>query len=354
MTSKARVLFVDDEQRVLNAMRGMFRRKFDLFLTTEGAAAVKIASENPIDVIVADQRMPGMTGIEVLGKVRELSPSTIRILLTGYADPSAVEGSINVGEVFRFLNKPCPPQVLRETLDLAVTATVSEQATAIPEAPAPAAEQPVTRDTASADRDITSSTPPQPESLPVEHPVRIEEKAETASEQPEVGVVVYTVCAEFAETAIRTLAADRSTILATSLIKVMETIEKRLAGVLITDYTSNSARLQRMIGALKQYLPELVTIVVSDDRDTTDMINLINYGQIFRYIVRPVSPEQLRHDIDAAVVKHLSLRSRPDEIRRHTVERFPDQNETSGMLNQVLGRMREFGARRVGANGGYR
>ena len=120
--NKARVLFVDDERRVLNSMRGMFRRDFDLFLTTEGATAVKIAAENPIDVIVADQRMPGMSGIEVLGKVRELSPDTIRILLTGYADPTAVEGSINVGEVFRFLGKPCPPHLLRETLDLAIRA----------------------------------------------------------------------------------------------------------------------------------------------------------------------------------------------------------------------------------------
>ena len=122
MIDRARVLFVDDEKRVLNSMRGLFRREFELFLTTEGAAAVKIAAESEIDVVVADQRMPGMTGVEVLGKVKELSPRTVRILLTGYADPTAVEGSINVGEVFRFLSKPCPPRHLRETLHLAVDA----------------------------------------------------------------------------------------------------------------------------------------------------------------------------------------------------------------------------------------
>ena len=118
MTGKARILFVDDEKRVLNSMRGLFRRDFELFLTTEGASAVKIAAENSIDVIVADQRMPGMTGTEVLGKIKQLSPRTVRILLTGYADPSAVEGSINVGEVFRFLSKPCPPKLLWKRLNL--------------------------------------------------------------------------------------------------------------------------------------------------------------------------------------------------------------------------------------------
>ena len=90
MNDKARIIFVDDEKRVLNSMRGLFRREFELFLTTDGSDAVRIASENTIDVIVADQRMPGMSGIEVLGKVKELSPRTVRILLTGYTCPGAI------------------------------------------------------------------------------------------------------------------------------------------------------------------------------------------------------------------------------------------------------------------------
>ena len=92
MTGKAKILFVDDEKRVLNSMRGLFRRKFELFLTTEGASAVQIVTENSIDVVVADQRMPGMNGTEVLGKIKQLSPRTVRILLTGYADPECCRG----------------------------------------------------------------------------------------------------------------------------------------------------------------------------------------------------------------------------------------------------------------------
>ena len=122
MTAKARILFVDDEKRVLNSMRALFRRHYELFLASEGTEAIKIATDNDIDVVVADQRMRGLTGIQVLGQIKEKSPRTVRILLTGYADPSAVEGSINIGEVFRFLSKPCPPKVLRETLSLAIAA----------------------------------------------------------------------------------------------------------------------------------------------------------------------------------------------------------------------------------------
>src|SRR5262245_1788700 len=116
---RARLLFVDDEQRVLNSMRIMFRRQFDLFLASHGAEALDIVKDKNIDVIVADHRMPKMTGVEVLSKVRDMSPRTVRILLTGYADLDAVEGSINESEVFRFLTKPCAPKQLRETIELA-------------------------------------------------------------------------------------------------------------------------------------------------------------------------------------------------------------------------------------------
>ena len=139
LAARPRLLFVDDEQRVLNSMRIMFRRQFDLFLASHGAEALDIVRDQDIDVIVADHRMPKMTGVEVLSKVRALSPRTVRILLTGYADLDAVEGSINESEVFRFLTKPCAPQQLRETIELA--AKVARETPAPPRAtsPSPAA-----------------------------------------------------------------------------------------------------------------------------------------------------------------------------------------------------------------------
>src|SRR5690606_16892768 len=128
--ARPRLLFVDDEQRVLNSMRIMFRRQFDLYLASHGAEALDIVKDRDIDVIVADHRMPQMTGVEVLTKVRKLSPRTVRILLTGYADLDAVEGSINDGEVFRFLTKPCAPKQLRDTVELA--AKLARSAPAVP------------------------------------------------------------------------------------------------------------------------------------------------------------------------------------------------------------------------------
>ncbi len=469
MNAKARILFVDDEQRVLNAMRGLFRREYELFLTTEGSEAVRIVAENEVDVIVADQRMPGMTGIEVLGKVKQLSPRTVRILLTGYADPSAVEGSINIGEVFRFLSKPCPPALLRETLGLAINASHTEPVGKEANVKAPeqelrtkSASQPVqtpaepaqsvhtSRAASPVDRtvgDTDSVLPVEPVKpvapvLPVVRPAadaapqrkpwlpipravfpdstqlpdipvlqeavaideendgepelmsdedtqpalpvlnfdemkrredesschwhsvtnvilsedRIEETqnnevlSEPMQNVKDVGVVIFTVDSEFAEMAIRALSADRSTILATTLVKVAQAIENQQAGVLVTDFTTNSAVLQKMIAALKQHMPELVTIVVSSGHDTTDMINLINYGQVFRYVLKPIEPRDLRNDINAAAIRYLYLMNNPDSVKRHQVMESPaPAAEESSTLNRFLGRLRKIQSERSDA-----
>ena len=365
VTNKARVLFVDDEKRVLNSMRGMFRRDFDLFLASEGATALKIAAETPIDVIVADQRMPGMTGIEVLGRVKEMSPDTVRILLTGYADPGAVEGSINVGEVFRFLGKPCPPKLLRETLKLAIDATRSSRTGSDNDATRPPAEPRITS------LDVTPSTTAgsEPQSAPPANAEPLaaappgnsallsrltsigevafawdayKRKSEPETEDAraaatrELGVVLYTVDAEFAETAIRALSSQRSTTLATSLIKVMRALEKTQPGVLVTDISTNGPRLQKIVSALKQLRPDLVTIVVSNTTDTTDMVNLINHGQVFRYLQKPVQAESFVAAVDAAARKSMELKSNPASAVRHTVIPTSPTASASDTLRSAL------------------
>lgn len=395
-------MFVDDEKRVLNSMRGLFRREFELFLTTEGNDAVRIAAENPIDVVVADQRMPGMSGIEVLGKVKELSPRTVRILLTGYADPDAVEGSINIGEVFRFLSKPCPPQILRETLNLAVAASRSAAPVRLERVPAAAKKEstrpvasavprrkledtlpptltpfssqraevprrPPPRSTRPSRSAVTSTTPIRQEGTPPsadsssshwENVTSVVLSGDTSqevrapdfssgirSEIKDVGIVFFTVDPGFAETAMRAAAGDRNVTLATTLSKVAQTIERKEAGVLVTDFTTNRSMLHKMIGVLKQQLPELVTIVASNGRDTTDMISLINHGQVFRYVLKPIEPKNLMYEINAAAIKHLDLLNNPDAAKRHEVMTMEESDEAPQTLNNFVTRIQKLRSR---------
>lgn len=100
------VLYVDDEQTNLFSFKASFRRDFKVFTAISGQEGLDLVEKENIHVIVSDQRMPGMTGIEMLQKIKESHPEPIRILLTGYADINAVVDAINKGEVYRYVTKP--------------------------------------------------------------------------------------------------------------------------------------------------------------------------------------------------------------------------------------------------------
>ena len=105
-TTRPTVLFVDDEAHIVTLLKVMFRADFEVLSATSGQGALDIIQTRKVHVIVSDQRMPGMSGTELLAKVSKLSPGTMRILLTGYSDLAAMVGSINEGEIYRFVHKP--------------------------------------------------------------------------------------------------------------------------------------------------------------------------------------------------------------------------------------------------------
>lgn len=104
-----KILLVDDEVNITKALRRLLMEsdQYEVFTADSGAAGVALLEEQPdVGVIISDQRMPGMTGVEFLARARELMPDAVRILLTGYADIEASIAAINQGAVFRYLTKP--------------------------------------------------------------------------------------------------------------------------------------------------------------------------------------------------------------------------------------------------------
>lgn len=115
------VLLVDDEENVLNGFRRSLRSRFQVDTASSAAEALeKIHSNGCYPVIVSDMRMPEMDGVELLARVKQSHPEMVRVLLTGDSDQQTAVQAINRGDVFRFLNKPCPPDVLGATLATAV------------------------------------------------------------------------------------------------------------------------------------------------------------------------------------------------------------------------------------------
>ncbi|MFQ5554436.1 MAG: response regulator [Acidimicrobiia bacterium] len=113
-----RVLLVDDEERVLEGYRRVLRKHFEITTALSGKEGLEAAEGNGgYAVIVSDYRMPEMNGVQLLSKVRELYPDTVRIMLTGQADLAAIVAAINESDVFRFLSKPCPADALAAVLN---------------------------------------------------------------------------------------------------------------------------------------------------------------------------------------------------------------------------------------------
>lgn len=121
MTIPEKILFVDDEPDLLSSFKRQFRKKAHIYTATSGQEALDLmAVESEFAVIVSDMRMPNMSGAEFLEKAKGISPNSIRILLTGQTDLNSAMTAINKGQIFSFLTKPCPNEVLQETLINAV------------------------------------------------------------------------------------------------------------------------------------------------------------------------------------------------------------------------------------------
>ncbi|WP_419785600.1 HD domain-containing phosphohydrolase [Pseudodesulfovibrio sp.] len=121
MKNDRKVLFVDDEQNILDSYRASLRKRYKVETALgpgEGLRAVK--ESGPYAVVVSDLKMPKMDGITFLAKVQEMSPDTVRVMLTGHADLQSAISAVNEGSVFRFLTKPSPIDEMIRTLDIAM------------------------------------------------------------------------------------------------------------------------------------------------------------------------------------------------------------------------------------------
>jgi response regulator RpfG family c-di-GMP phosphodiesterase len=118
-----RILLVDDEANVLQGYQRVLKKTFDLEVALGGLEALEILDRRgPFAVLVADMRMPGMSGLDLLAEARARYPDTTRIMLTGNSDQKTAMDAVNHGQVFRFLAKPCPP----EELELALHAGIRQ------------------------------------------------------------------------------------------------------------------------------------------------------------------------------------------------------------------------------------
>lgn len=304
MSDRANVLFVDDERRVLSTMRMLFRGEYNNAFANSAQEALDHIKDNPVDVIVSDQRMPGMTGVDLLREAKNLRPEAMRILLTGYSDLNAIIGSINEGEIFRFVNKPWVNQDLKDTVAQAVAAAKA---------------------TAHAIVESTDSAAATPEE----------------SELPSILVLDED---ELIGSSIQQAMGSKFRVVSTSTIEgALDLMEQEEVGVVITDTRVDNQSVVSLLGTLKEHNPEIVSMIVTARADAGMAIELINQGQIYRLITKPLRETQCKLAVTSALNQHRKMTKNADLVKRYGVEK-PKETDQAVMplANSLLNRIKSL------------
>jgi len=118
-------------------------------------------------------------------------------------------------------------------------------------------------------------------------------------------------------------------------VQVVKILNEKHPGVLLTDISEDRSTIQTMTARLKEHLPQLVTVAISEHRDVLDMVWLINHGQIFRFLRKPLSAGRCALSLKAALQHHRKLLSNPTLAKRHTVDATEESSEESGLLSKL-------------------
>jgi serine/threonine-protein kinase len=282
---QARLLLIDDEERILTALKSLFRDRYHVFATTDGVKALDFIRRHHMHVIVSDQRMPGMSGVELLRQSRDISPQSVRVLLTGYSDLAAIVGSINDGEIYRFISKPWDNQVLATTIGEAATIALE-----LADTRAAAVELPRTM---------------------------------------EAGILVIDRDEEIFRVTRELVGKLCPVVYAADLDAGLKAMQAQEIAVVVTDVEAKHEELTAMLKLLKQEDPEILTIVVTSASDAEMVIELINEAQIFRFLNKPVNVRLLKKHVHAALRRYLSYKRVPKLVEAHRVVTTGDVRASS-------------------------
>jgi serine/threonine-protein kinase len=289
--ARPRLLFVDDDERILNALRSLVRGDYDAVTVTDGEQALEALKADVFDVIVSDQRMPKMAGVEVLRRAREIAPETVRILLTGYSDLASMVGSINEGEIYRFVSKPWDNQELTRTLHGAVA---------------------VSR----ALREMRRGSKP---------PHVVDGTLLVIEREPDL------------IRSVRDLFGRRYKVrYAPSCEDALDLMVKEDVAVVLVDVDGHEAHMTTMLQLLKQEQPQMLAIVATRASDSEYLIELINQAQIYRFLTKPPDPQLLKQHVEAALGRHRALRQSPELAQQQKAEPPPRTLRESDLGEHIL------------------
>ncbi len=299
---KPSILLVDDEERILRTLTMLLRMQYQVFSTTDGNEALKIMAKEKINVVISDQRMPLMVGTELLRQAKTLSPNTVRILLTGYADAEAALDSVNEGEIFRYINKPWGPKELRDTVADAVGIAAKLEKANIPSFPAPA---------------------------------------------PAKGLICLVLDEDVAvyEAVKELLGINHQVLWRTTMASALSVLATQTVAVLVTELQVADGDASIMIKTLKREYPDLLTIINTSFKDTQRVAGLINQAQVFRYLPKPLRKGLLAKSLESTFARYKQLQDVPvlKEAIKLEVTQDVQEKVVGNKIADYLARLRAKG-----------
>jgi DNA-binding NtrC family response regulator len=309
------LLFVDDEPMILQSLSLLFE-DYPVHTATNGQQGLEILRSHPISVIITDQRMPGMTGIEFLREAKDIAPDAVRILMTGYSDLQAIIDSVNVGEVFRYVNKPWQAEKLKETVHFACH--VAQQRSLI--------------------RKEKSAIPATNLSLGI---------SSLESQKSEFELLFVDSNSSHLQSFKEFFEPKYTCHISSSPSEALGILRRFPIAVLVSEANLGEVDGVDFLIAAKAVQPEVVTILVTSIKDSKIAVRLINEGQVYRYLVKPFSRESLRLTIESAVIHYKFYH---EQLVRSTAPAMksafsvPQANTTS--LPEILASLRQYFATR--------
>ena len=303
MTAAIRILFVDDEERILRSLALQFRRQYEVLTESDPRRALERLKREPVHIIVSDQRMPQMSGAELLAQAQEVAPDTLRILLTGYSDLDAAVEALNSGGIFRYLTKPWDQQEMAFTLRQAAEIAARQVQIAVADMPTTLGNQRAALNVLLLDND-----------------------GQTLS-----------VVAEFC------VSGGHRLLRVASLNEAVAVLNNQPVDMLISDLQLAGEDTAPLLKSLAQAHPRLLSLVVTPFCDTQALLKLINEAQIFRYLPKPIRRGLFDKGLLAAAEQAQIWRAQPAQIvtRLAQVPREAREQEKVGSWLGMLGRLRE-------------
>ena len=300
---KKQVLLLHSEQSTLDNLSSGFNDRYTVHCATSGTEALNTLGETQIDVIVSAQELPGMSGLDALREAKKRSPETIGILLAGNED-DGLEALVGDQEVFQIVRGSVTPDSLKSLIDnatrqarlMALAESANDTAANVDE---PLTEH-IVMETSEYGATIISDGTGQ---VPILDPMKVSAATEVGARA--VDVLVLTQDEEFLATVRESARGLHNIIYSNTLAQADDAVRNSKVGVAVVDAAMVGSNAEKLTMHLRTISPRLVAIVAGRRDDGEMLMDLINRGKVYRFLLKPVSPGRSRLAIEASVKHHL-------------------------------------------------